>query len=233
MAAEESESRRYARKVQESYAVALRRAKLGAVLSALVQLVGYGTLAVVMWVGGRQVLSGDMTAGELVTFLLYTLTVPGAIGAFTGLYAQLQTTLGASQRIFELLAERTDIEDPEHPVKLADPQGAVAFEDVDFRYSDRDLDVLESVNLDVAPGQVVALVGESEAKIQEAFDRLMDGRTTLVIAHRLSTVRDADRLVVIDKGRIVQGGSHEELLAEGGLYADLHHSQFRDGPPPV
>jgi subfamily B ATP-binding cassette protein MsbA len=364
--AEETEIRRYSHKVQESYAVALRRAKLRAVFSPFVQLVGYGTLAVVMWVGGRQVLQGDLTTGELVTFLLYTLTVAGAIGAFTGLYAQIQTALGASQRIFELLGEQSDIQDPEHPVTLSAPQGSITFENVGFRYSDRDIDVLESINLEVAPSEVVALVGpsgagkstivqliprffdptsgrilidgtdlrdlrvtelrsymaavpqetqlfsgtimenlllgkpdaapaevreaavaanahdfiegfpdgydtivgergvklsggqrqrvaiarallndprllildeatssldsESEATVQEALERLMEGRTTLVIAHRLSTVRNADRLAVIDEGRIVQEGNHEELLAEGGLYADLYHLQFRDGP---
>ena len=75
-----------------------------------------------------------------------------------------------------------------------------------------------------------SLDSESEATVQEALDRLMEGRTTLVIAHRLSTVRDADRLAVIDEGRIVQEGNHDELLAAGGLYADLYHLQFRDGP---
>ncbi len=366
--AEETEIGRYGRKVQESYAVALRRAKLQALFNPFVQLVGFGTLAVVMWVGGRQVLAGDLTAGELVTFLLYTLTVAGAIGAFTGLYGQLQTALGASQRIFELLGERSDIEDPATPVTLERVEGRIGFEEVGFRYSDRDVDVLVSINLEIAPGEVVALVGpsgagkstivqliprffdptsgrilidgidlrdlrlrdlrsymaavpqetqlfsgtimenlllgkpeanpdevraaavaanahdfiegfpsgydtivgergvklsggqrqrvaiarallndprilildeatssldsESEAVVQEALDRLMEGRTTLVIAHRLSTVRNADRLAVIDEGRIVQEGNHEELLAAGGLYADLYHLQFRDGTDP-
>jgi subfamily B ATP-binding cassette protein MsbA len=79
-----------------------------------------------------------------------------------------------------------------------------------------------------------SLDNESEATVQQALDRLMEGRTTLVIAHRLSTVRGANRLAVIDMGRIVQEGNHEELLAEGGLYADLYHLQFRDGAdPPV
>ena len=364
--AEESEIRRYVGKVQESYRVALRRARLRALFSPFVQFDGFGTIALVMWIGGRQVLSGSLTAGELVTFLLYTFTVAGAIGAFTGLYGQLQEALGASRRIFELLGERSDIGEPAKPVTLDEVLGRITFEDVGFRYSDRDVDVLESVDFEVAPGEMVALVGpsgagkstivqliprffdptagrilidgidlrdlrlrdlrsymaavpqetqlfsgtimenlllgkpdatpaevraaavaanahsfilsfpseyetivgergvklsggqrqrvaiarallndprilildeatssldsESEATVQEALDRLMQGRTTLVIAHRLSTVRDADRLAVIDKGRIVQEGNHEELLAEGGLYADLYHLQFRDGP---
>ena len=366
--AEETEIRRYVGKVQESYRVALRRARLRALFSPFVQFVGFGTIALVMWIGGRQVLAGSLTAGELVTFLLYTLTVAGAIGAFTGLYGQLQEALGASRRIFELLGERSDISDPATPATLETVAGRITFEDVGFRYSDRDVDVLDSVNLEVAPGEVVALVGpsgagkstivqliprffdptsgrilidgvdlrdlrlrdlrsyiaavpqetqlfsgtimenlllgepdatpaevraaavaanahdfiesfpsgydtivgergvklsggerqrvaiarallndprilildeatssldsESEAAVQEALDRLMEGRTTLVIAHRLSTVRDAHRLAVIDSGRIVQEGNHEQLLAEGGLYADLYHLQFRDGTEP-
>ena len=366
--AEESEAQRYSGKVMESYAVALRRARMRAVFSPFVQFVGFGTLAVVMWVGGRQVLADELTAGELVTFLLYTLTVAGAIGAFTGLYGQLQTALGASQRIFELLGEQSDIADPERPVTIESPRGAVGFEDVAFRYADRDKDVLVSISFEANAGEVVALVGpsgagkstivqlaarffdptagrivmdgvdirdlrvhdlrshmaavpqetqlfsgtimenlllgdpratssdvqraataanahdfissfpaayetivgergvklsggqrqriaiarailndprilildeatssldsESEAAVQEALDRLMKGRTTLVIAHRLSTVRSADRLIVIDDGRIVQEGTHDELIAEGGLYADLYQRQFREVDSP-
>ena len=364
--AEETEIRRYVSKVQESYRVALRRARLRALFSPFVQFVGFGTIALVMWIGGRQVLDNSLTAGELVTFLLYTLTVASSIGTFTGLYGNLQEALGASQRIFELLGEQRGIEDPDIPATFTAIEGRITFDDVGFRYSDRDVDVLYAMNLDVAPGEVVALVGpsgagkstvvqliprffdptsgrilidgidlrdlrlrdlrscmaavpqetqlfsgtimenlllgkpeatvaevhaaaeaanahdfivgfpagyetivgergvklsggqrqrvaiarallndprilildeatssldsESEATVQEALDRLMMGRTTLVIAHRLSTVRNADRLAVIDEGRIVQEGNHEELLATGGLYADLYHLQFRDGP---
>jgi ATP-binding cassette, subfamily B, bacterial MsbA len=71
---------------------------------------------------------------------------------------------------------------------------------------------------------------ESERLIEDALGRLLVGRSTLIIAHRLSTVRRADRLVVLDRGRIVEEGSHAELLALGGLYARLYQRQFRDEP---
>jgi ATP-binding cassette subfamily B protein len=74
-----------------------------------------------------------------------------------------------------------------------------------------------------------ALDAQSEQVVQQALERLASGRTTLVIAHRLSTIRNADKIIVMDKGQIVDTGSHEELLTRGGLYADLYNLQFRDG----
>ncbi|HYT82071.1 MAG TPA: ABC transporter ATP-binding protein, partial [Gemmatimonadales bacterium] len=69
---------------------------------------------------------------------------------------------------------------------------------------------------------------ESERLIEEALERLLKGRSTLIIAHRLSTVRRADRLVVLDRGRVVEEGTHVDLLARRGLYARLYERQFRD-----
>lgn len=71
-----------------------------------------------------------------------------------------------------------------------------------------------------------ALDTESEQKVQQALDKLMQGRTTITIAHRLSTIKKADRIVVLDQGRIVEIGSHDELLQKGGRYADLYQIQF-------
>ncbi|HID37706.1 MAG TPA: ATP-binding cassette domain-containing protein, partial [Ghiorsea sp.] len=69
---------------------------------------------------------------------------------------------------------------------------------------------------------------ESERLVQQAIDKLMHGRTVLVIAHRLSTIRNADKIVVLDAGKIVQTGSHDELLKQGGIYAELYKLQFGD-----
>ena len=93
-----------------------------------------------------------------------------------------------------------------------------------------------------APGIVVLdeatahLDSESEYAVQRALDEALEGRTSLVIAHRLSTVRNADEILVVDDGRIVQRGTHAQLLAEGGLYADLYRTQFIEDaaqPDPV
>jgi len=75
------------------------------------------------------------------------------------------------------------------------------------------------------------LDSESEAAVQRALDAALEGRTSLVIAHRLSTVRDADLILVVEDGKIVQQGTHTELLRQGGLYADLYRTQFADGVP--
>jgi ATP-binding cassette subfamily B protein len=86
--------------------------------------------------------------------------------------------------------------------------------------------LLKAPSIVVLDEATAHLDSESEVAVQRALDSALEGRTSLVIAHRLSTVRDADLILVVDEGRIVQSGSHDALLAEGGLYADLYETQF-------
>ena len=75
-------------------------------------------------------------------------------------------------------------------------------------------------------GATAHLDSESEAAVQRALSSALQGRTSLVIAHRLSTVREADQILVVDDGRVVERGRHDELLDRGGLYTDLYRRQF-------
>jgi subfamily B ATP-binding cassette protein MsbA len=360
--AEDDVAARYDSVIRDSYTIALRRARLRALFVPFVTFVALGTLAVVLWVGGRLVLSGDLTPGQLVSFLLYTLIVAGAIGSFTGLYSEVQEALGASQRIFELLDEPVEVPIQAAPVVPAVREGSVLFDAVSFSYPGRDIEVLSAVELAIASGETVAVVGpsgagkstltqliprfydassgevlidgvdvrsqdlaslrggmaavpqevllfsgtiaenlqvgrpgadeselitaaetanahdfiaafpdgyetvvgergvqlsggqrqriaiaravladprilildeatssldaDSEALVQDALDRLMQDRTTIVVAHRLSTVRAADRIVVLAAGSIVEEGTHDELVAAGGLYTELSARQL-------
>lgn len=378
--AEAFESRRYDVRVDDSLAAALGRVRLRSLFIPTMILGFSAAMAVVLWYGGRLAVTGQLLGGDLVAFLLITVFVAGSLGSFTDLWAQLQESIGASQRIFEILDEQpsltsgaaagasapaTVVESEALAAAAPVPHG-IAFEDVWFTYPVGDRPVLQGIDLTVAPGEVVALVGpsgagkstlvglvprffdptggkvtfggvdlrrfaladlrrriaivpqetylfsgsvadnigygregataaeiraaaddayatgfvnelpsgfdtdvgergvrlsggqrqriaiarallkdpqvlildeatssldsESEALVQAALERLMAGRTTLVIAHRLSTVQSADRIVVLNRGRIIDQGSHRELLARGGLYADLYRLQLATGP---
>ena len=159
--AEELELKRYKDQIQSSYKLAKYRALLRGFFFAGIFFAMFSAMSVVLWYGGRLVFLGDISAGELSKFLLYTLFVAGAVGSLTGLYSQFQEALGASKRIFELLDIQSDLEEPQE-TKLNQPAGNVRFENVSFRYGDRgQAMVLKAISLQARSGEVIALVGPS------------------------------------------------------------------------
>ncbi|MGZ3332489.1 MAG: ABC transporter ATP-binding protein [Gemmatimonadaceae bacterium] len=369
--AEAEEVRRYGAHLSEVIAAALRRARIRGTFFGILTFCGFGGVVAVLWQGGRQVLSGNLTAGALVSFLLYALYVAGAVGSLASLFGAYQEAVGAARRVFDLLETVSSVKDPVRPLKLPRPlRGEIVVDNVRFNYNPALPEVLQGVSLRIGAGEVVALVGpsgagkttvasllprfwdvssgritfdgvdirdlalselrgaigivpqeptlfsgtireniayaalgagasppneesiwaaakaahavefierlpdgfdtrvgergvklsggqrqriaiarvflkdpalvildeatssldtESERLVEEAMEDLLRARSTLIIAHRLSTVLRADRLVVIDRGVIVEEGRHQDLLASEGVYSRLYRGQFRPG----
>ena len=182
----------YDHEVTKSYNLARRRARLRAVFVPFITFVGFSTLALVLWLGGRLVASGSLTPGELISFLLYTVTIAGALGSFTGLYSDIQAALGSSHRIFELLGEPAEKAAMDQPDELPPATGSVQFAGVDFAYEARDASVLTDIDLVADPGEIVALVGPSGAgksTIVQLIPRFYDVTTGAVTVDGLDVRR--------------------------------------------
>jgi len=184
--AEAEETRKYGTHVTSVIAAALRRAKARALFFGVLTFCGFGGVVAVLWQGGRLVLAGQLTAGALVQFLLYAMYIAGAIASLASLFGAYQEAAGAAQRILDLLDTPAAVQDPGAPRPLAKPvRGAVALEQVVFRYQESLPDVLHEVSLHIAPGEVVALVGPSgsgKTTIASLIPRFWDvtgGRITL------------------------------------------------------
>ena len=153
---------RYRSTVDDIYEAALYRAKISAFLAPIIGLLAFGSITATMWFGSRQVLSGELTAGGLVAYLIYTMMVATPVSSLAGLYAQFQAAIGASERIFNLMDTPPDIVERPGAMSLPAIDGYVRFTDVDFQYNER-VAVLDGISFSAEPGQVIALVGPSGA----------------------------------------------------------------------
>jgi ABC-type multidrug transport system fused ATPase/permease subunit len=357
---------RYTHSLQQAVKLAVSNGRFRGLFVSFILLSIFGTIILVVWYGTTLVQAGTLSFGGLTAFVVYTAFVGGSMAGFADLFSQFQKTLGATQRVREILR------DPIEPVAVTDEpvqeknklQGAVTFEHVAFSYPSRkEVHILKDVTITAAPGEQIAIVGPSgagkstiaalllhfyqpdegkllfdgrpaddiplsqlrkqmalvpqdvllfggtireniaygkhgasqaeieeaarkanahdfisgfpegyetlvgergiklsggqrqriaiarailkdpvilvldeatssldsasESLVQEALDNLMKNRTSFVIAHRLSTIRNADKIIVLDKGHVVESGTHQELLGlEDGLYKSLNKLQL-------
>lgn len=159
---ENTERKRYGRDISSALDAALRRALARAIFFGVITFVTFAGIVAVLWEGGRLVLASEITGGELVSFLLYAVTVAAAITALAAVWSGYKEAQGAAQRVFELMEIRPDVEDPAQPVELNhETAGEIAFEGVWFRYGVDEPWVLSEIDLHIRSGERVALVGPS------------------------------------------------------------------------
>lgn len=163
--AEDREAARFARSVEAVFATAKRRIRMRAFMTAIVITLVFGAITLVLWEGANDVIAGQMTGGAITAFVLAAALVAGAFGALTEVYGDFMRAAGASARLRDLLREEPVIARPASPVALPHPPvGRITFEEVSFSYPSRpDMPALKMFNLDVAPGERVAIVGPSGA----------------------------------------------------------------------
>jgi len=172
---EPEDRRRFAERVEAAFATALARIKQRAMLVASVILLVFGAIGIILWIGGHDVVAGKLSAGQLSAFVFYAAIVAGAVGTISEVIGDVQRAAGATERLFELLGIAPQIRAPEYPVTMPVPsRGTVAFENVHFHYPSRqDVAALAGFNLNVAPGEKLALVGPSGAGKTTVFQLLL------------------------------------------------------------
>ncbi|HRN94845.1 MAG TPA: ATP-binding cassette domain-containing protein, partial [Chitinophagales bacterium] len=345
--------------------VALRAAKYRASFVSFIIFALIGSIVLIVWQGLSIVAAGELSMGQLIEFLLFTVFIGGSLGGLSESYSVIQKTVGAAERINEILEEQSEVHLSDE-TKMVTITGNVRFENIKFAYPTRkDIPIFSSLSFEVKPGEKIALVGpsgsgkstiikllsryyqpdggnifldekplndfnvtalrknigmvpqevilfggtigeniaygkpgatlqeiaeaarkanalqfiesfpegfdttvgergvklsggqkqriaiarailrnpkilildeatsaldaESEKLVKDALDELMIGRTTFIIAHRLSTIRQADKILVINKGKIAEQGTHKELATlQDGTYSRLLKLQFED-----
>ena len=354
---EKLENERFGKALEDSYQSAKKRVIISSFFGPSIGFIAFSTSLILLWYGGREVILGAISPGELIAFILYATIIAGPMGSFARLYARVQEGIGASKRVFEILDMKGEVRDAPDAKPIPELTGKVEFDDVSFYYRE-DQEIIKGICFSVEPGQTVALVGpsgagkstlvqllhrfydpvtgqiridgfplesvqmasywrqigivpqetilfggtilenieyakpgvqkeelvlaakaanahnfimecpdgyetvvgekgirlsagqrqriaiarailknphilildeatsaldnESELLIQDALERLMQDRTSFIIAHRLSTIHNADRIIVMDRGQIIESGSHVQLMQKEGLYHKLY-----------
>jgi ATP-binding cassette, subfamily B, bacterial MsbA len=225
-ARESYEVARYNRAMEENFAITIRLAVFRSLFGSTMAFLGFSAIAAVLWFGGREVIEGRLTLPLLSGFLIYGMTIAANIGSLANLYGQFRETLGAVRRVFEILDTQPTIVDAPTAQTLALAQGRITFQDVGFHY-EAPTQVLEAISLDIAPGEIVALVGPSGAGKSTLFNlipRFYDPTSGAVQidGHDLRNLTQRSlrqQIGIVPQETLLFGGSIRENIAYGRLDA--------------
>ncbi|WP_317205498.1 ABC transporter transmembrane domain-containing protein [Janthinobacterium sp.] len=209
---EKIESTRFGASVEGAFLTAMRRIRARALLTMIAILLVFGTIVFVLWLGAHAVIEGSMTGGDLGQFILYASIVAGAIGALSEVMGEAQRAAGATERLLELISVKSRIQSPAKPLALpprAANGAALSLADIGFSYPSRpDTAALAHLNLDIRPGETVAVVGPSGAgktTLFQLFLRFYDPQSGVIKLDGvditqldLHTLRDAIGIVPQD-----------------------------------
>ncbi len=172
---EKLQARRYAKAVNASFITAVRRIRMNALLTVIATSLVFASITFILWIGSRAVLAGTMTGGQLGQFLMYAMMVGSSAAALSSLWGEIQRAAGAMERLSELLHAEPAIKAPVNPQHLpAKTRGRIRFEHLAFRYPSRpDSLSLDDFNLEIQPGETVAIVGPSGAGKSTSFQLLL------------------------------------------------------------
>jgi subfamily B ATP-binding cassette protein MsbA len=167
------ESIRFSKAIEESFISARKRVIISAFFGPSIGFIAFSTSLVLLWYGGREVITGEISPGELIAFILYATIIAGPMGSFARMYTRLQEGLGASKRLFELLDTHSEVLNLPNAQIMPPISGRVEFDKTCFHYR-KDREILKNISFNIDPGQTIALVGPSGA-----------GKTTLIrLLHR-------------------------------------------------
>ncbi len=232
-AREEHESGRYQQALGSTFALTLRLAAFSASFTSGMAFLGFSTIAAILWFGGREVIGGRLSVPLLSGFLIYGLTIAAGIGSLASVYGQVRGAMGAVRRVFEILDTSPTVQDAPNAAVLPPVRGALVLDDVGFSYTSG-IAVLSGISLEIAPGEILALVGPSGAGKSTLFNLIprfydpTEGQITLdgVDLRGVTQASLRGQIGIVPQETLLFGGTVRENIAYGRLGAS--DAEIRD-----